>query len=82
MMAGMAKGVTLNARLPAMATAKAAAGTVGAASTGERLARIEQNTSSVDRSAHIQVNANYANQQSESDVARDVRTVLDLMGWR
>ena len=73
-------------RLPQLAnawanapTARAAAGTAGAASLGDRMAGAMSN---VDRSAHIQVNANYANQQSESDVARDVRTVLDLMGWR
>jgi len=82
MMAGMAQGVTLNARLPAMATATVASSTVQATGMAERLSRIENNTTNIDRSANVTVHANYADRQSESDVARDVQTVLELLGWQ
>ena len=70
-------------QLPKLSRAWAAptmgAGTMGAASLGDRMAGAIGN---IDRSANVSVTANYANQQSESTVARDVQTVLDLMGWR
>jgi len=55
MMAGMAQGIQLNAQVPAMATAQAAAGTLQAVSLGDR---ITQAITTTERSAHGTVNAN------------------------
>lgn len=38
-------------------------------------------SSTINRTLNMTVNASYANAQSESDVARDVATQLQLLGW-
>jgi TP901 family phage tail tape measure protein len=67
-------------RLPQLQQAWAGVSpTAGAPTLGQRVASAVSN---VDRSASVTVNASYANAQSESNVARDVQTTLELLGWR
>ena len=67
-------------RLPKLTQAwQTATPSGGALGLSERMAGA---MASVDRSAHVTVNANYANMQSESSVARDTQTALEMLGWR
>jgi len=65
------------ATVPATAS-RAEPSTMGAMGLGERIAQ----AMNIDRSANVTVHANYADRQSESNVARDVQTVLELLGWQ